>query len=78
VGIKVGGLPVLIADVWAIVHVFGRRRPVDVQALWTVPILIFPILDFLISLLLGPRAVKTTWPRRRPAQGAGTRNSVAT
>ncbi len=60
-GIKVGGLVgllVLIADVWAIVHVFGSGRPVGVKVLWTVLILIFPILGFLIWLLFGPRAVK--------------------
>jgi hypothetical protein len=61
IGIKVGGLLgllVLIAEVWAIVHVFGSRRPVGVQVLWTVLILVFPILGFLIWLLFGPRAVK--------------------
>ena len=60
-GIKVGGILgvlVLIADVWAIVHVFGSGRSVGVQVLWTVLILIFPILGFLIWLLFGPRAVR--------------------
>jgi hypothetical protein len=60
-GIKVGGflgLLVLIADVWAIVHVFGSRRSVGAKVLWTVLILIFPILGFVIWLLFGPRAVK--------------------
>jgi hypothetical protein len=60
-GIKVGGLLgliVLIADVWAIVQVFGSGRHAGVKVLWTVLILIFPILGFLIWLLLGPRAPK--------------------
>jgi hypothetical protein len=58
--IEVGGflgLIVLIADVWAIVHVFGSRRSVGVKVAWTVLILIFPIGGFLIWLFFGPRAV---------------------
>ena len=42
--IEVGGLLgliVLIADVWAIVHVFGSRRSVGAKVGWTVLILIF-------------------------------------
>ena len=60
-GIKVGGLLgllVLIADVCAIVHVFGSERSIGVKVLWTVLILIFPVLGFLIWMLFGPRAVK--------------------
>ena len=58
--IEVGGLLgliVLIADVWAIVHVFGSRHSVGAKVLWTVLILIFPVVGFLIWLLFGPRAV---------------------
>jgi Phospholipase_D-nuclease N-terminal len=59
--IEVGGflgLLLLIADVWAIVHVFGSGRSVGAKVLWTVLILIFPLVGFLIWLLFGPRAVK--------------------
>jgi hypothetical protein len=52
------GLIVLIADVWAIVHVFGSERPVGAKVGWTVLILIFPVLGFLIWLLFGSRAVR--------------------
>jgi hypothetical protein len=60
-GIEIGGfvgLIVLIADVWAIVHVLGSRRSVGGKVIWTVLILIFPILGFVIWLLFGPRAVR--------------------
>ena len=59
--IEVGGLLgliVLIADVWAIVHVFGSRHSVGAKVLWTVLILIFPLLGFLIWLLAGPRTAR--------------------
>jgi Phospholipase_D-nuclease N-terminal len=58
--IEVGGLLgliILIADVWAIVHVFGSRHSVGAKVLWTVLILIFPVVGFLIWLFFGPRAV---------------------
>jgi Phospholipase_D-nuclease N-terminal len=60
-GIKTGGLLgliVLIADVWAIVHVMGSRHSVGAKVAWTVLILIFPIVGFLIWLLFGPRAIR--------------------
>jgi hypothetical protein len=53
------GLLVLIADVWAIVHVFGSRSSTGAKVLWTVLILIFPVGGFLIWLVFGPRAVRT-------------------
>jgi Na+/proline symporter len=58
------GLIVLIADIWAIVHVLGSSSSTGAKVLWTVLILIFPVLGFLIWLLFGPRAVKS--PREPP------------
>jgi hypothetical protein len=49
--IKVGGffgLIVLIADVWAIVNVFGSSASTGAKVVWT----------FLIWLIAGPRSVK--------------------
>lgn len=60
-GIEIGGfvgLLVLIADVWAIVHVLGSGHSVGGKVIWTLLVLIFPILGFLIWLVAGPRAVK--------------------
>jgi Phospholipase_D-nuclease N-terminal len=61
--IEVGGflgLLILIADVWAIVHVFGSRSSTGAKVLWTVLILIFPLGGFLIWLVLGPRSVRSS------------------
>jgi Phospholipase_D-nuclease N-terminal len=52
------GLLVLIADVWAIVHVFGSNTSTGGKVLWTVLILIFPVGGFLIWLVFGPRSVR--------------------
>ncbi|HEX5078693.1 MAG TPA: PLD nuclease N-terminal domain-containing protein [Geminicoccaceae bacterium] len=60
--IKVGGffgLLVLIADVWAIVNVFGSSASNMAKVVWTVLILVLPVLGFIIWLIAGPRSVKT-------------------
>ena len=56
--IEVGGffgLLILIADVWAIVNVFGSRSSTGGKVLWTVLILLLPLVGFLIWLVAGPR-----------------------
>ena len=60
--IEVGGffgLLVLIADIWAIVNVLGSRSSTGAKVLWTLLILLLPLLGFIIWLLAGPRAPKT-------------------
>ena len=50
------GLLILIADVWAIVNVFGSRSSTGAKVLWTVLILLLPLVGFLIWLVAGPRS----------------------
>jgi hypothetical protein len=45
----------LIADVWAIVNVVGSGDTTGRKVLWTVLILLLPVLGFLIWLFAGPR-----------------------
>lgn len=52
------GLLVLILDVWAIVNIVTSSRDTGAKVLWTILILILPILGFLIWLFAGPRANK--------------------
>lgn len=59
--IQVGGffgLVVLIADVWAIVNVFGSASSNGAKVGWTVLIILLPVLGFIIWLVAGPRSVK--------------------
>jgi hypothetical protein len=49
------GLLVLIADVWAIVNVFQSNASADRKVIWTVVVIVLPVLGFLIWLLAGPR-----------------------
>jgi hypothetical protein len=49
------GLVVLIADVWAIVNVFQSSADTGRKVLWTVLIIILPVLGFILWYFLGPK-----------------------
>ena len=49
------GLLVLIADIWAIVNIFQSGASTERKVLWTVLVIILPLLGFLIWLFAGPR-----------------------
>ena len=51
----IGGLIVLILDVYAIVKVLGSNAGTGAKVGWTVLILLLPVLGFLIWLLFGPK-----------------------
>ena len=52
------GLVVLIADVWAIVNVFRGSADTGRKVLWTVLIIILPVLGFILWYFLGPKTVR--------------------
>ncbi|MGB0659897.1 MAG: PLDc N-terminal domain-containing protein [Mangrovicoccus sp.] len=52
----IGGLILLALNVWAIVSVVQSRNSTGSKVLWTLLILLLPLLGFLIWLLAGPRA----------------------
>ncbi|TVQ29121.1 MAG: PLDc_N domain-containing protein [Geminicoccaceae bacterium] len=60
-GLEVGilGLIGLVLVVWALFHVIGSTATPLAKALWTVFIIVVPVLGFLAWLIFGPRA-----PRR--------------
>lgn len=53
------GLLVLIADVWAIVNIFQSSADTTKKVLWTVLVIVLPVLGFLIWLVAGPRGGRT-------------------
>lgn len=58
-GIEVGGilgLIILIADIWAIVNVFQSSASTGSKVIWTVLILVLPVLGLIIWLIAGPRS----------------------
>lgn len=52
------GLLILIGDVWAIVNVFQSSADTTSKVLWTVLVIVLPVLGFIIWLIAGPKTVK--------------------
>jgi hypothetical protein len=52
------GLIVLIADVWAIVNIFQSASDTGKKVLWTVLVIILPVLGFILWYFLGPKTGK--------------------
>lgn len=59
-GLEVGllGLIALVLIVYALYHVVGSNASVLAKALWTVAILVFPLIGFIAWLIFGPRAAR--------------------
>lgn len=53
-----GGLLVLIADVWAIVNIFQSGADTGKKVLWTVLVIILPVLGFILWYFLGPKTAR--------------------
>jgi hypothetical protein len=49
------GLIVLILDVYAIIKILGSGASTGAKLLWTLGILIFPVVGFIVWLLAGPK-----------------------
>lgn len=48
------GIIILIADIYAIIKIVQSSASALKKALWIVGVLLFPILGFIVWLLLGP------------------------
>ncbi len=60
-GIEVGGifgLLILIADVWAIIKIIQSGAGTGAKVIWTVIILLLPVLGLLIWFLAGPKSAR--------------------
>jgi hypothetical protein len=49
------GLIVLIADVWAIVNILQSSADTAKKVIWTVLVIILPVLGFILWYFLGPK-----------------------
>jgi len=52
----IGGLIVLILNVWAIVSIFGSSVSTGNKVLWTLIVLVLPILGFIAWFFMGPKS----------------------
>lgn len=53
------GILVLIVDVYAILNIFQSSAGNDKKVLWTVLVLVLPVLGAILWYFLGPRAGRT-------------------
>ncbi len=49
------GVLVLIADVWAIVNIFQSTADTTRKVVWTVIVILLPVLGFILWFFFGPR-----------------------
>lgn len=49
------GILILVADVWAIVNILQSSADTGKKVLWTVLVILLPVLGFILWFFLGPR-----------------------
>ncbi|MGK7652036.1 MULTISPECIES: PLDc N-terminal domain-containing protein [unclassified Roseovarius] len=54
-----GGLIVLVLDIWALVSIIGSNASTGKKVLWSLLVIILPIIGFIIWLIAGPRGAAT-------------------
>lgn len=52
------GVLVLAADIWAIINIFQSGASNEKKLLWTVLVLLLPVVGLILWYLLGPRGGK--------------------
>jgi hypothetical protein len=55
---SVWGLIVLVADIWAIVNIFQSSATTGMKVLWTVLVLLLPVLGVIIWFFAGPKSAR--------------------
>lgn len=56
----IGGLIVLALNIWAIISIFSSGASTGAKVLWTLLVLVLPIVGFVIWLVIGPRGTTRT------------------
>ncbi|WP_370400453.1 PLD nuclease N-terminal domain-containing protein [Sulfitobacter sp. JB4-11] len=51
----IGGFILLVLNIWAIVSIIGSGASTGSKVLWTLLVLILPLVGFIIWLIAGPR-----------------------
>jgi succinate dehydrogenase/fumarate reductase cytochrome b subunit len=51
----IGGIIVLIADVWALVNILQSGADTAKKVIWTVLVIVLPVLGFILWYFLGPK-----------------------
>ena len=51
----IGGIIVLIADVWALINILQSGADTAKKVVWTVVVILLPVLGFILWYFLGPK-----------------------
>lgn len=52
----IGGFIILALDIWAIVSILSSSASTGSKVLWTLLVLVLPVLGFIIWLVAGPKS----------------------
>jgi hypothetical protein len=52
----IASLLILAADIWAIINIFQSTETTGTKVLWTLLVLFFPLLGFVIWYFAGPKS----------------------
>ena len=55
---SVWGLLILAGDIWAIVNIFQSSASTEKKVIWTIAVVLLPVLGLILWYFLGPRGGK--------------------
>lgn len=55
----IGGFIVLVLNIWAIVSIFSSSATTGSKVIWTLLVLILPVIGFIIWFFAGPRSAQS-------------------
>ena len=50
-----GGLILLALDIWALISILSSTAPTGTKVLWTLLVILLPLVGFLLWIFLGPK-----------------------
>ena len=53
---SLGGLILLVLDIWAIVSIIGSNASTGSKVLWSLLVIVLPLVGFIIWFFAGPRS----------------------
>ena len=53
---SIGGLLILIGDIWAIINILNSSASNEKKALWVILVVLLPLLGLILWFFLGPKS----------------------
>ena len=58
-----GALIVLVLVIWALVSILGSAAPTGAKVLWSLLVILLPVVGFIVWLLAGPKSASASLRR---------------